>query len=189
MAKGEQCKRIWSNTKPFIFNLPNSWFTRGWTIFAPLGFVLAVNENLKKRGVPGVFSMSLYKLIYCRCFISRLSLLMKREGVTSYGDMEWSCSHSKEPIWWPHKRIQWSWKTMISLHPRIVVLSLSWVNGHPLKMELSRPYRNLFITLSFVNFYTNEKSFCLEKKELLPIFYHPWEGHKCFYFSSKRILH
>ena len=36
---------------------------------------------------------------------------------------------------------------------QMVVLSLSWVSGHPHKMELSRPYRDLYITLSSVTIY------------------------------------
>ena len=32
-------------------------------VFAPQGFVLAVNGNLKRRGVPSFFIVSLYKRI------------------------------------------------------------------------------------------------------------------------------
>ena len=40
----------------------------------------------------------------------------------------WSevCSHTKEPIQWHHGQIRWSRKIMISLHPSMVELSLSW---------------------------------------------------------------
>ena len=42
-------------------------------------------------------------------------------------DMKWSCSHSKEPIQWPQGQIWWSWRITCSVHPRMVLLSLSWV--------------------------------------------------------------
>ena len=67
-------------------------------------------------------------------------------------DKEWSCSHTKDPIQWYRGWIRWRWKTMISLHPTMVVLSHSWVSGPPHKMELSSPFRDLYITLSVVKF-------------------------------------
>ena len=80
--------------------------------------------------------------------------------------MEWSCSHSEELIRWPQGRLRWSWTTTTSLHPTMVILSLSWVSGHPHKMELSRPYRDLYIILLHVKFYNEWKEFLfLEKKE------------------------
>ena len=49
-------------------------------------------------------------------------------------------------IWWPQGRLRWSSKTTNSLHPAMVVLSLSRVSGLSHKMELSHPYRDLYIT-------------------------------------------
>ena len=48
----------------------------------------------------------------------------------------------------------------------MVVLSLSRVSGHPHKMELSRPYRDLYTTLSYVRsfFWEREKEKEKEKE-------------------------
>ena len=73
--------------------------------------------------------------------------------------MEWSCSHTKEPMWWPHRQNRWSQKTTIRLRPTMVALSLSWVSGPPHKTELSHPYWDLHITFSSIKFYNYLKEF------------------------------
>ena len=83
----------------------------------------------------------------------------------------YSCSHTKEPIQWPHGRNRWSKKRTFSLHPTMVILSLSWVSGPPHEIELSHPYWDLYKTFSSVNFYNKRKEFFWGEK------YFFMEGH------------
>ena len=54
---------------------------------------------------------------------------------------------------------------MISLHPTIVVLSLSWINEPPHKMELSGHFWDLYVTFTVVKFYDQWKEFCFLGKK------------------------
>ena len=81
-------------------------------------------------------------------------------------DMEWSCGYCKEPIWWPQGRLWWSWKTTTSLYPTMVILSLSWVCGHPHKIELSCPYRDLYITNGRSFFGKNKKKVYMKRSNI-----------------------
>ena len=94
---------------------------------------LSQNRNWMNHKMTFFFMLKYHRLY--RGLIQSNSAL----GEVTAGDMEWSCSHAKDPIWWPHGRNHWSRKKTITLYPTMVVPSFLELVGLHIRWKYHVP--------------------------------------------------